>query len=41
MKCQSLFSEKNKKNIVSWLSVEYTQRVVKVFYAPVEDHTVT
>ena len=31
MKCQTLFSgEKNKKNIINWLSAEFFQRVVKV-----------
>ena len=30
MKCQSLLSEKNKKNIVNYLSAELAQRVVKV-----------
>ena len=28
MKCQILFSEKNKKNIINLLSAELTQRVV-------------
>ena len=30
MKCQILFPEKNKKNIVNLLSAEYALRVVKV-----------
>ena len=30
MKGQSLFSEKNKKNIISLSSAEFAQRVVKV-----------
>ena len=30
MKCQILFSGKNKKNIVNLSSAEYAQRVVKV-----------
>ena len=30
MKCQVLFSGKNKKNIISLLSVELDQRLVKV-----------
>ena len=30
MKCQILFSGKNKKNIINLLSVELTERVVKV-----------
>ena len=30
MKCQSLFSWKNKKNIVHLLSAEFVQRVVMV-----------
>ena len=30
MKCQILFSEKNKKNIISLLSAEFAPRVVKV-----------
>ena len=30
MKCQSLFSGKNKKNIINLLSAEFAQRVVKV-----------
>ena len=29
MKCQSLFSEKNKKNILKLLSAEFVHRVVK------------
>ena len=43
MKCQILFSRKNKKNIINLLSAENGQRVVKVkvclfvlrFYGPV------
>ena len=30
MKCQNLFSRKNKKNIINVLSAELAQRVVKV-----------
>ena len=30
MKCQSLFSEKSKKNIINLTSAEFAQRVVKV-----------
>ena len=30
MKCQILFSGKNKKNIINWPSAENSQRVVKV-----------
>ena len=30
MKCQCLFSGKNKKNIIGLLSAEFAQRVVKV-----------
>ena len=30
MKCQILFSGKNKKNIINWPSAENAQRVVKV-----------
>ena len=30
MKCQSLFSEENKKNIINLLSAEYANSVVKV-----------
>ena len=30
MKCQSIFSGKNKKNIISLSSAEYAQRVVMV-----------
>ena len=30
MKCQSLFSRKNKTTIVNWSSAELAQRVVKV-----------
>ena len=30
MKCQSLFSQKNKKNIINLLSAEFAHRVVKV-----------
>ena len=30
MKCQSLFSGKNKKNIINLSSAEFAQRVVKV-----------
>ena len=30
MKCQILFSGKNKKNIVNWSSAELAQRVVEV-----------
>ena len=30
MKCQSLFSGKNKKNIINLLSAEFAQRVIKV-----------
>ena len=30
MKCQILFSRKNKKNIINLLSAEFAQRVVKV-----------
>ena len=29
MKCQSLFSWKNKKNIITLLSADFSQRVVK------------
>ena len=29
MKCQSLFSRKNKKNIINLSSAEFTKRVVK------------
>ena len=32
MKCQILFSGKNKKNIINLLSAELAQRVVKVKY---------
>ena len=30
MKCQTLFSGKNKKNIINFLSAEFVQRVVKI-----------
>ena len=30
MKCQNIFSGKNKKNIISLLSAEFAQRMVKV-----------
>ena len=30
MKCQSLVSEKNKKNIINYLSAEFVKRVLKV-----------
>ena len=33
MKCQILFSGKNKKNIVNLLSAEFAQRVVQVEYS--------
>ena len=29
-KCQNLFSEKTKKNIISWPSAEYAQKVLKI-----------
>ena len=29
-KCQHLFSEKTKKNIISWPSAEYAQKVLKI-----------
>ena len=32
MKCQSLFSEESKKNIVNVSSAELAQKVVKVLY---------
>ena len=32
MKCQNLFSGKNKKIIINLLSVEFAQRVVKVIF---------
>ena len=31
MKCQILFSQKNKKNITNFWSAEYAQSVVKVY----------
>ena len=34
MKCQSLLFGKNKKNIITLLSVEFVQRVVKVTDSP-------
>ena len=30
MKCQSLFTRKNKRNFFSWSSVDFTGRVVKI-----------
>ena len=33
MKCQILFSGKNKKNIINLSSAENAQRVVKVFFS--------
>ena len=35
MKCQTLFSEKNKKNIIHLSSAEFAQIVVKVKYTKV------
>ena len=30
MKCQNLFNEENKKNIINWMYSELAQRVIKV-----------